>query len=211
MLYLNSIGETFSDFPDPNSLAVIVSFYGCTFNCKGCQNPGLQEKDPECAVSWFNVFNDIKNYCARCNTKKVVLSGGDPFCRDIKEDLNDMLLLVSTLQTNGYTVCVYTGSTIEAVEEIYKDATTINYIPDYGYTKDGGRIPLSFNECVFTPTPPRYIKCGTYREDLRDKDMGKTDLKFTLASKNQAFYESFRTDDGNYAFKKISQDNALIF
>ena len=184
MLYLNSIGETFSDYPDSESIAVIVSFYGCTFNCKGCQNPSLQKKEKEFALDENTVFSKIRTQCDRSNTDKIVLSGGDPYCMDNKDDLSDMINLISDLQNHGYNVCVYTGSTIDAIENLYKDHSS---------------------------TPPLYLKCGTYQEESREKSFGKDSSRFVLVTKNQAFYRSFSEDNRIYHFKKISQDNTLFF
>ena len=157
-MYLADIKETFVDFPDNHSLAVIVFFEGCTHNCKGCQNPLLQTTSIKDYYSKDDVVKKIDTYCKRCNTDKIVLSGGDPYFNK-----HECMYVVDKLINLNYEVCVYTGYTVDKVEEFYEH---------YDYKK------------------PTYLKCGGYIEDLTVNDSGKTEEKLTLISSNQRFYKT---------------------
>lgn len=179
MPYVSEIKETFTDFPDTESIAVIVFFEGCVEGCKGCQNPLLQCRNNDDLTSMEDLINKIEDHCRRSNTKKIVFSGGDPYYYG--GDVSAVMSTVSELQRKGYEVCVYTGKTFAVMENLFD-----YYIGEF--------------------KKPKYLKCGPYRESLRQKDMGKTDEKFVLASSNQDFYEFV---DGKY--KKISKDGVLCF
>ena len=157
-MYISDIKETFLDFPDNYSLAVIVFFEGCIHNCKGCQNPLLQTTNVRDYHDKEHVVKIITDYCKRSGTDKIVLSGGDPFYNK-----RDCLYVIDKLMKLDYKVCVYTGYTIDKVNEFYNGT---NY------------------------RRPTYIKCGNYREDLTVPNSGKTEEKFVLVSTNQAFYKS---------------------
>ena len=177
MLYLRNISETFQDFPDNESLAVIAFFYGCSHYCKNCQNKDLQlYQEGLTPYSLQEVYEAIISSCERSHTKSIVLSGGDPYCDLIPGVQEDMLALISTLENEGYEVCVYTGYDIDYVNSLYN--------PLFYYTSSRSSNP---------PMPvfwkkPSYVKCGEYKEDLRDEKMGKYEKEFILASKNQRFY-----------------------
>lgn len=173
-MYLSDITETFLDFPDNHSIAVIVFLEGCIHNCKGCQNPLLQNTRIEDFVNKENLVSKILNYCKRSGTDKVVLSGGDPFYNK-----RDCMYVIDKLVESNIQVCVYTGYDINKVEEFYSSS--------------------KFNK-------PQYLKCGSYREDLKVTDYGKTEEKFVLVSSNQKFY---KLEDNEY--KLISDENVLYF
>ena len=178
MLYPVKINETFSDFPTVDDLAVIVYFQGCDHNCPNCQNKELQVCNKENAKSVKETYDLITNYCKRANTNKIVLSGGDPF---YPENRNEILSLIDTLENNGYEVCVYTGYELDDIETFYiLDPRILSY--------------------------PTYLKCGRYIESLREKEWGKTDDFFKLATTNQKFYKWI---SGKY--QQISQANTLFF
>lgn len=157
-MYISDIKETFLDFPDNHSLSVIVFFEGCIHNCKGCQNPLLQTTNVRDYHNKEHVVKMIMNYCKRCHTNKIVLSGGDPFYNK-----RECLYVIDKLMEEGYDVCVYTGYTIDKVNEFY---------------------------CGTEYRRPTYVKCGNYREDLTVSNSGKTEENLVLVSTNQAFYKS---------------------
>ena len=134
------IKETFLDYPDNESWAIIVFFTGCAWKCKNCQNKELQDINAGEDINVEVLSDQIKQFAKRSGTNKVVLSGGDPF-----------------------------------------------------YQHECHNMPL-------------YIKCGIYDENERDSDMGKSEKKFVLASKNQAFYKW-----NGAGYYKISDNNILRF
>lgn len=179
MIYLKNISETFQDFPDNKSLAVIVFFYGCTHNCYNCQNKELQNYPKTSkGITVEEAKTKITDYCKRSNTKAIVFSGGDPYYPVNPENLRDMLTLISSLELGGYRICVYTGYDINYVNSLYKALRDMN----------------SHN--ISMPSfckKPSFVKCGKYEDNNRDENMGKKEAEFILASKNQRFY--YREDD----------------
>ena len=160
MVYLNGIKTTFIDFPNDEDLAIIVFFEGCSHKCKGCQNPQL--KDQVHGYSKEDIIDIIVSKCKRHKTTKIVFSGGDPFYPSNKDNLNDMLEIISYLESNGYTLCVYTGFLVDDVLTIYND-----------------RLDL---------VKPSFLKCGKFVEEHR-RLSDKTDDVLVLASPNQNFYK----------------------
>lgn len=180
-MYVSDIKETFLDFPDDESLAVIIFFRGCFHNCPNCQNKELQTipKD-EKNLSAEEVAEMIINRCKRSSTNKIVLSGGDPFAFP-----NNIIKLIDYLEARGYVICTYTGYDIDAINNFYN-----NY-------------ESSHKENIHKSS---YFKCGLYREDLRDYGSGKFNDKFVLASTNQAFYKLI-----NNRYEQISKGHTLYF
>ena len=178
MLYPIKINETFSDFPTVDDLAVIVYFQGCDHNCPNCQNKELQVCNKENAKSVKETYNLITDYCKRANTNKIVLSGGDPFYTENREET---MFLISYLENENYEVCVYTGYELNDIETFYI-------------------LDTHLHSC------PTYLKCGRYIETLKEKEWGKTDEAFKLATTNQKFYKWI-----NGKYQQISQSNVLHF
>lgn len=167
------IKETFLDYPDNESWAIIVFFTGCAWKCKNCQNKELQDINSGEDINVEVLSDQIKQFAKRSGTNKVVLSGGDPFYQH--EELAELLNHLNNLD-----ICIYTGYSIE----------------------EAFNLLISFN----CHNMPLYIKCGIYDENERDSDMGKSEKKFVLASKNQAFY---KWNGAGYC--KISDNNILRF
>lgn len=165
MIYLNGIKTTFIDFPNDEDLAVIVFFEGCSHNCKGCQNPQL--KNQINGYSKENALNIIISQCKKHNTNKIVFSGGDPYYPANKDNLNDMLEIISYLESKDYTLCVYTGFNVEDILNLYKEKDNL--------------------------IKPTFLKCGKFVEEYW-RLSNKTDEVFVLASPNQNFY--VRTEQG---------------
>ena len=163
MIHLAGLKETFLDFPNSEDIAVILFTYGCSHNCMGCQSPYLQDPFGGEVLSKEDLLNLILDRCKGNATNKVVFSGGDPLYHtsENKEQMTDLLWIVDYLERNGYECCIYTGYTLKQVEEFF---------------------PKEFRS-------PKYFKCGKYVESLRDKDMGKYEDHFILASTNQRFSE----------------------
>ena len=160
MLYIANISETFQDYPDDESLALIVYFRGCSHHCPGCHNEGLQRRIGK-GIPEKEAFNLIIKKCSESQTDKIVFSGGDPFYYENRED---MLELINSLESDNYNLCVYTGYELGDVEEFYEQAGR-----DY--------------------TKPSFLKCGTYQENLKEKKWGKDNTEFKLVTTNQKFYK----------------------
>lgn len=94
---------------DGPGLRTVVFFQGCEHKCLGCHNKNSWSKDPNKMLHITNVINDIKEHVS---SKKVTLSGGDPFLQ--KEGL---LQLCQKLKEDNFHICVYTGYTYAKLRE----------------------------------------------------------------------------------------------
>ena len=98
------------DYPDNESLAVVIYFTGCEHNCKDCHNPELQTP---IINNIDNVIYKINQELSRQHTNKLVLSGGDCLF-----DINILLVKNILLGIDkSVEVCIYTGYDIECVKD----------------------------------------------------------------------------------------------
>lgn len=188
MLYTekDTITETWLDFPLDGESAVICFLEGCNHKCKGCQSPHTWIPNKEHAHEVSEIKGWIESYADRCGTKRVVLSGGDPFCSDLLE----VMYLIDMLGEDGFDVCVYTGYNIDFIQ--------------WAYETDA-RVSMSVRR-------PRFLCTGSYREDLKEEKWGKTREGFRLVSKNQRIWEFKKRRYGvDGEFKQISDDNFLDY
>lgn len=95
-----NLQESWLEYPDNRSLAVIWYMTGCLHNCKNCSNPELQQF-VKYDDNWLEL---IDNYMERCRTDKLVLCGGDPLYP------SNIPYTKKILELNKYKVCIYTGS-----------------------------------------------------------------------------------------------------
>ena len=111
--YTIVLEETWLDYPDPESNAIIVYFRGCEHHCKGCHSAILQQF---CEYSESNqeILEKIIDYCKRADTNKLVFLGGDPL---YSKNLELTKYLVSHLNEN-YDICIFTGYDIEYVKNL---------------------------------------------------------------------------------------------
>ena len=157
------IQSTFLEYPDNYSIATIFYFGGCDRNCKGCHNTDLQN------FIKFNhkeVINNIKTYCRRLSTNKIVLCGGDPlFHRNLsltKEILNAL--------SEEYDICIYTGADIEDVKELD--------IKGFKFVKCG---IFDASKFVGATKTDEYIRFATTNQSLYDSN-------FNLLSKDGTYF-----------------------
>lgn len=111
---LQPIQSTWLDYPDNESLVIIVCIMGCDNGCFMCQNPDFQNpyylnSTKEYTVDSF--IKEIEYLCERNKTNKLVMSGGDPLA-PCNIDFTKEFLSKTSLE-----VCVYTGHSIEYVKE----------------------------------------------------------------------------------------------
>lgn len=191
------IQETFTDWPDAESSAVIYFFTGCSNRCIGCQNSHLADvwsayinlhldvspfigydKSNIGVVSFSKViYETAKKY----NTNKVIFQGGDPFFINNREFVKDFLKYNKSRKIIGeedyVDVCIYTGYEIEDVRKFLDNEIDL----------------VSF------------IKCGRFNSNNLNSYVGtqKTEDKLIFASKNQKLY--------NGKFELLSKDGIYIF
>jgi organic radical activating enzyme len=126
---INPPGQTFIDYPDRSSLALLIYFIGCDNTCEGCHNYKLKNINYSLnAISYSNVYlfiRDLILYSLRAKTNKIVLSGGDPLSNYniefVKEFLNKSYSL--------FDVCIYTGHDIKYVKK--------NKVKNFKFIKTG--------------------------------------------------------------------------
>lgn len=105
--------ETWLDYPDPISNAVIVYFRGCEHHCKGCHSIILQ-KYIQYSESYQEILEKIRTYANRADTNKLVFLGGDPM---YEKNIELTKFLVNNLK-DCFDICVFTGYNIDYVKNI---------------------------------------------------------------------------------------------
>ena len=111
--------ETFLDYPSPDDSAVILFLPGCSHNCLGCQNPKLQELHEEWTYEEEQeILQNLQRLCFRCDTNKIVLSGGDPLSPCNRNLTIHICNLLGNNPVYKYDICIYTGYGIEEVKEM---------------------------------------------------------------------------------------------
>lgn len=163
------ITETFLEYPDNSSIATIVYFRGCDRDCKGCHNTTLQDYEPLPE----EVSQEIRDFCSRIRTNKVVLCGGDPLygknvktTRKILKDLG-----------NDFDICIYTGADIEEVK-------TLN-LTGFKFIKCGF---FDASQYIGSKKTDDYIQFATKNQKLYDRDLN-------LLSKDGVYYYDSRRNN----------------
>ena len=114
---LNGFQTTWLDYPDNESLAVIICMLGCDNHCKGCQNPDLKDfwyKNSSVVTYTVESFcNSLLEECKKQRTNKVVFSGGDPLSSFNIDSVKQILEKIGSLLD----ICVYTGHTIDYCQD----------------------------------------------------------------------------------------------
>lgn len=173
MIINSSIGSSFLDYPDNDSLAVVLYIMGCTNNCFLCQNPEFCKKEsylssPE--TKDFSVSHVVKiliEEAKRNKTNKIVLSGGDPLFEDNLEETKQLMTL---LKLGNYDIMVYTGHNVQYA--IY------NKVSGFKYIKCG---KFDFSRKVEAHKTDEYFQLASINQELYDEN-------YELVSKNGRFY-----------------------
>jgi organic radical activating enzyme len=153
------LGTTFIDYPDNESLAVIVYFMGCEQRCKRCHNPDFIDPNFSIGIKKLDLktaLKEIKSSCYRNHTNKIVLSGGDPLHPN---NIISVKLLLEEIE-NLYNVVIYTS--------YEKGYITENNVHGFTYLKSG-----VFNDSLYQ-TPEKtdtYIKLASKNQKLYDADL----------------------------------------
>lgn len=110
-----SLMESWLDYPDSMSLALVAYFPGCSHGCLGCHNIEMQREIPE--NDRYCMMDILSNYIpfklSRLHTNKLVISGGDPLH---PSNINYLKLFITKLSST-VDICVYTGYDKEYVIE----------------------------------------------------------------------------------------------
>lgn len=175
MIINTSIGSSFLDYPDNDSIAVVLYLMGCNNNCFMCHNSEFCKKElylssPEVKnLSVSEIVKILIEEAKRNKTNKIVLSGGDPLFEDNLEGTKQLIKLLSM---GNYDIMVYTGHNVQYAM----------------YNKVSGF---------------KYLKCGKF-DFSRKVEAHKTDDYFQLASINQELYDEnyeLISENGRFYFK----------
>jgi anaerobic ribonucleoside-triphosphate reductase activating protein len=109
---VNNFSATWLDYPDTESLAIVVYFEGCSHNCSGCHNPELQKYGAGMDYTPYQLLHYTMGLSEMYRTRKLVFSGGDPLYEENRDDVKEFLRI-----NKYFDVCVYTGYEIEQVRE----------------------------------------------------------------------------------------------
>lgn len=130
----------------------------CNGHCVGCHNPETQPKDGGVEVTTEEIISNLK---ASDMQDTLVVSGGEPICQI--EAVTD---LVSKAKNLGYKVWLYTGYTLEQLQDVKGWAELAQYLDvlvDGPFIKDLKSIRLKFrgskNQRLIDI--PRTLKKGT--------------------------------------------------
>ena len=105
---------------DGPGLRYSIYTQGCPHHCAGCHNPESWAMEAGEVTTIGALVDDIQKNQLIHN---VTISGGDPFVQ-----AKSVSLLVKELKTNGYTVWIYSGWTLEELTEMAKESDSIDDI-----------------------------------------------------------------------------------
>jgi anaerobic ribonucleoside-triphosphate reductase activating protein len=161
------VSTTFLDYPDNESVAILVFVTGCKHNCWGCHNPTFQDRTIGTVLTPLQLLEIIEKESLRSNTDRVVLSGGDPASPD---NINDTKLLLSLLFTHGYKTVLYTGHSVDYVR--------CNNVKGFTYVKCGRYNEKLKQEQLKTD---EFIQFASSNQELYDSN-------FNLLSQNGRYF-----------------------
>ena len=168
------INTTFSDYPDNDSLSVIVYFNGCIHNCINCQNKELQIYKNE-SIYNISFIKTLRKTCYENKTNKIIFSGGDPLYPIIELHDEKIKYLLNFLYGLNYEICIYTGYNIDTIKE--------NNIFGFKYIKCG---KYNYQKKQLSEKTDDYIQFASSNQKLYDSN-------YNLVSR-----------DGRYNFKETN-------
>ncbi len=135
MVKLNISGIVHDSIVDGPGLRTVIFFQGCKHKCKGCHNPNTWSFKPNIIMTEDEIIAEIEN---ENFSKKVTLSGGDPLEQDV-------VSLAQKLKKKGYNIWLYTGYTLDEVEQNFPEIlTTIDALVDGKFQLDKKDLSLEF-------------------------------------------------------------------
>jgi len=161
---IDPFGITWLDYPDNESLAVIVYFLGCENNCVNCHNPTFKYPDNPKArnVTIKQLYNDLFEFCKKHQTYKIIFTGGDP-CSSYNIDF--VRRFVSSYG-NIFNICIYTGYDIAEVKK--KEIKGFTYIKTGPYKEELKQESLKTDD---------YIQLASTNQEFYNKN-------YSLKSRN---------------------------
>lgn len=104
---------TFLDYPDNESIAVLIYFYGCEHFCSGCHNKNFSDYKLGLKICYEDFAIKVLEYLKKYNTNKLVLSGGDPLFYKNRDLVTKFVYNYSKL----INIIIYTGYDLEVVKK----------------------------------------------------------------------------------------------
>ena len=199
------VQETFTDWPDDESNAIILFFVGCEHHCVNCHNSCLS-KIPESEIDyWWYEFEHSNGYKDCYDFFKQQFKSRK-FVRISSIEIFERLIIELCEKYNTNKIIFQGGD------------------PLYKHNKDVVKLILErfrskYNDkykfCIYTGYKiekvkeildiyPDFIKCGTFEQDLY-QNPGKDKEKLVFASTNQELYDiklNKLSNKGIYYFNK---------
>lgn len=113
MAKIAAIKHSFMDYPDPDKSCIIIFLSGCAHNCPSCQNKDLQNSSLGTETSALDFYEELEYLTKTYKTTNIVFQGGDPL---FQTNIYFLKEFVKLNVTHTYSVCVYTGYTIDYVK-----------------------------------------------------------------------------------------------
>lgn len=112
---------------------------GCPHHCHNCHNPETWDYNGGYEISVDELVNKYKNNPL---LDGITLSGGEPFIKERKEELID---LVESIKSIGGSVWAYSGYLIEELEREYSEVIkNIDYIVDGVFIEEKKSLGILF-------------------------------------------------------------------
>jgi anaerobic ribonucleoside-triphosphate reductase activating protein len=142
MTELKIVSYAYDSLVDGEGLRFVIFLPGCTHNCPGCQNPGLQDPKNHYTLTPEWLIKDIELVID--DIDGITLSGGDPLY-DVKNTMN--ILRTIKNQYPDMNIWLYTGSLIKDVPNeileminVLVDGKFINKLPKALYRGSANQI-----------------------------------------------------------------------
>lgn len=165
MLISLPLQTTWLDYPDNNSLAILVYTVGCEHNCIGCHNQDLQkisENNNIKRVGCYELEQRIISMSKKHRTNKVVFLGGEPLYIDNVSDV----WLFTLCNKKMFDICIYTGYNIDTVKKI--GLTGFKYIKCGKFDKTQYQKPKKTDDRIIFASKNQ--KLYDYNLNLLSKD-----------------------------------------
>jgi len=150
------LSYTFIDYPDNESMAIILYFYGCDNGCFNCQNENKLNNLDFKEVGIENIIKDIYILSTKLKTNKIVFSGGDCL---YKNNIRFTKELLDKLKFD-YDICIYTGYNTMYIKQ--------NNIKGFKFIKIGKYVDNLKQDSFKTDD---FIQFASKNQNLYDSDL----------------------------------------
>jgi len=137
----------FINNPTDETPSITIWFSGCTFNCPGCHNYRLQNRNEDQQISVNRLLSQVIEYAQ--NVKSIVLLGGEPL-----QQPNIILFLTKLREIlgHGYKIWLYTGYEFADIPIPILNLVDIVKCGKFDNTKLTGGFPSSSNQQLWKYT-----------------------------------------------------------